>query len=77
MHIIFRGCIMNKKGFISTAALYSFFLVFCMLLILIMTTYTNNRINYKNVKIDAKQWAYDNSSLKHRYYIPPENEVIK
>ena len=74
--IIFRGCIMNKKGFISTAALYSFFLVFCMLLILIMTTYTNNRVNYKSVKIDAKKWAYDNSSLKNRYFSTPDNPII-
>lgn len=76
MLIIFRGCIMNRKGFISTAALYSFFLVFCMLLILIMTTYTNNRVNYKSVKIDAKKWAYDNSSLKNRYYSTPNNPII-
>ena len=76
MLIIFRGCIMNRKGFISTAALYSFFLVFCMLLILIMTTYTNNRVNYKSVKIDAKKWAYDKSSLKNRYYSTPDNPII-
>lgn len=76
MLIIFRGCIMNRKGFISTAALYSFFLVFCMLLILIMTTYTNNRVNYKSVKIDAKKWAYGNSSLKNRYYSTPDNPII-
>lgn len=76
MLIIFLGCIMNRKGFISTAALYSFFLVFCMLLILIMTTYTNNRVNYKNVKIDAKKWAYDNSSLKNRYFSTPDNPII-
>ena len=76
MLTIFRGCIMNRKGFISTAALYSFFLVFCMLLILIMTTYTNNRVNYKSVKIDAKKWAYDNSSLKNRYYSTPNNPII-
>ena len=76
MLIIFRGCIMNRKGFISTAAFYSFFLVFCMLLILIMTTYTNNRVNYKSVKIDAKKWAYDNSSLKNRYFSTPDNPII-
>ena len=76
MLIIFRGCIMNRKGFISTAALYSFFLVFCMLLILIMTTYTNNRVNYKSVKIDAKKWAYNNSSLKNRYFSTPDNPII-
>ena len=76
MLIIFRGCIMNRKGFISTAALYSFFLIFCMLLILIMTTYTNNRVNYKSVKIDAKKWAYDNSSLKNRYFSTPDNPII-
>lgn len=76
MLIIFLGCIMNRKGFISTAALYSFFLVFCMLLILIMTTYTNNRVNYKSVKMDAKKWAYGNSSLKNRYYSTPDNPII-
>ena len=76
MLIIFRGCIMNRICFISTAALYSFFLVFCMLLILIMTTYTNNRVNYKSVKIDAKKWAYDNSSLKNRYFSTPDNPII-
>ena len=76
MLIIFRGCIMNRKGFISTEALYYFFLVFCMLLILIMTTYTNNRVNYKSVKIDAKKWAYDNSSLKNRYFSTPDNPII-
>ena len=41
-----------------------------------MTTYTNNRVNYKNVKIDAKKWAYDNSSLKNRYFSTPDNPII-
>ena len=68
MLIIFRGCIMNRKGFISTAALYSFFLVFCMLLILIMTTYTNNRVNYKSVKNDAKETAYKDFKANKVFY---------
>lgn len=76
MLIIFRGCIMmNRKGFISTAALYSFFLVFCMLLILIMTTYTNNRVNYKSVKIDAKETAYKDFKAKNRYVDLPSSVI--
>lgn len=76
MLIIFRGCIMmNRKGFISTAALYSFFLVFCMLLILIMTTYTNNRINYKGVKNDAKETAYKDFKAKNRYVDLPSSVI--
>ena len=68
---------MNRKGFISIAALYSFFLVFCMLLVLIMTTYSDNRINFKMIKNDAKKWAYDNSVLKNRYETLPDNPIIK
>ena len=75
MLIIFRGCIMNRKGFISTAALYSFFLVFCLLLILIMTTYTNNRINYKGVKNDAKETAYKDFKAKNRYVDLPSSVI--
>lgn len=68
---------MNKKGFISISALYSFFLVFCLLLILIMTTYSDNRINFKMIKNDAKKWAYDKSTLKNRYETLPDNPIIK
>ena len=68
---------MNKKGFISISALYSFFLVFCLLLILIMTTYSDNRINFKMIKNDAKKWAYDKSILKNRYETLPDNPIIK
>lgn len=66
---------MSKKGFISTATLYSFFLVFCMLLVLIMTTYINNRVNYKMLKSDSKKQALINSKLKVRYN-SAENPVI-
>ena len=58
---------MSKKGFLSTATLYSFFLVFCLLLVLIMSTYINNRINYKMLKSDSKKQALTNSKLKVRY----------
>lgn len=57
MLIIYRGCIMikDKKGIISVSVIYSFFLIFCLLLILIMTTYTNNRVNFKLLKNDIKK----------------------
>lgn len=59
MLIIYRGCIMinrlNKKGVISISVIYSFFLIFCLLLVLILTTYTNNRINFKMLKNDIKE----------------------
>ena len=76
--IMFRGCIMNKKGFISTASLFSFFLVFCTLLILIMTTYTNNRVNFKMIKNDLKKYLITDSNtfLKSRYKTLPE-EIIE
>lgn len=66
---------MSKKGFLSTATLYSFFLVFCLLLVLIMSTYINNRINYKMLKSDSKKQALTNSKLKVRYN-STENPVI-
>ncbi|MDD5865683.1 MAG: hypothetical protein PUD07_04295 [bacterium] len=46
---------LNKKGVISISVIYSFFLVFCLLLVLILTTYTNNRINFKMLKNDIKK----------------------
>lgn len=47
--------IKDKKGVISVSVIYSFFLLFCLLLILIMTTYTNNRVNFKLLKNDIKK----------------------
>ncbi|MGN1379838.1 MAG: hypothetical protein ACI4XR_05585 [Bacilli bacterium] len=46
---------LNKKGVISISVIYSFFLVFCLLLVLILTTYTNNRLNFKMLKNDIKK----------------------
>lgn len=65
MHIIYRGCIMikDKKGIISISMIYSFFLVFCMLLVLIMTTYSNNRLNFKLIKNDLKKSYFVTESV--------------
>lgn len=65
MLIIYRGCIMirDKKGVISVSVIYSFFLIFCLLLILIMTTYTNNRINFKLLKNDIKKVFISSKSV--------------
>ena len=66
MLIIYRGCIMinrlNKKGVISISVIYSFFLIFCLLLVLILATYTNNRLNFKMLKNDIKK-KYINSDV--------------
>ena len=43
---------MNKKGFISISVVYSFFIVFLMLLLFIIDSYANNRVLIK--KIAAK-----------------------
>ena len=67
---------MSKKGFLSTATLYSFFLVFCLLLVLIMSTYINNRINYKMLKSDSKKQALTNSKLKVRYNSAENPDII-
>lgn len=67
---------MSKKGFLSTATLYSFFLVFCLLLVLIMSTYINNRINYKMLKSDSKKQALINSKLKVRYNSAVNPDII-
>lgn len=45
---------MNKKGFISTALVYSFFLVFLMLLLFIVYGFTNNRVLLNKVKSSVK-----------------------
>ena len=42
---------LNKKGFISVTVVYTFFIVFLLLLVLVATTYINNRLrltSYKN-----------------------------
>ena len=83
MLIIYRGCIMrtnyinkiNKKGVISISVIYSFFLIFCLLLVLILTTYTNNRINFKMLKNDIKERYRDSfnitpSSIKNLITLP-------
>jgi hypothetical protein len=41
---------MNNKGFISTSVVYSFFIVFLLLLLYIVDSYTTNRVLLKNVK---------------------------
>lgn len=79
MLIIYRGCIMinrlNKKGVISISVIYSFFLIFCLLLVLILTTYTNNRINFKMLKNDIKEKYSESdnvtpSSIKNLITLP-------
>lgn len=53
----------NKKGFISMSIVYSFFLVFTLLLILIMSTYVNNRLSFQTYKNDIKTRVPNGESI--------------
>ncbi|MEG0977345.1 MAG: hypothetical protein RSF02_02200 [Bacilli bacterium] len=67
----------NKKGFISITVVYSFFLVFLMMLLSITASYVNNRMLLKTMKDDVKTslgynmsgYLIDNyQSLKMNYH---------
>lgn len=45
---------MNKKGFISTSVIFAFFITFLMLLVIIITSYAQNRVLMNQVKKDVK-----------------------
>lgn len=44
----------NKKGFIAISVIFSFFIVFLMLITLNLTSYAQNRILMNQIKIDIK-----------------------
>ena len=44
----------NKKGFIATSVIYSFFLVFLMLMVTILTSSVNNRVLVGRIKEDIR-----------------------
>ena len=52
----------KKNGFISISIIYSFFLVFMLLLVLIMASYVNNRTSLNIYKKDIKVRIAKNSS---------------
>lgn len=64
---------MKKNGFISISIIYSFFVVFMLLLLLIMQTYVNNRFNFNIYKNDIRKKItdtynpYQNSGLFKDY----------
>lgn len=64
---------MKKNGFISISIIYSFFIVFMLLLLLIMSTYINNRFNFSIYKNDIKKKVteaynpYQNSDYLNTY----------
>lgn len=53
----------KKKGFIAISIIFSFFIVFLMLLTLNLTTYAQNRILMNQVKEDIKKELILNTSL--------------
>ena len=57
---------MNKKGFLSTSLVYSFFLVFLMLLLFIVTNLINNRLLVSRINNQIKEDIY---SDEFNYYL--------
>ena len=54
--LLFVGVFMKRKnGFISISMIYSFFIIFLLLLSLIMTSYVNTRIRLNIYKKDIKK----------------------
>ncbi len=45
----------KKNGFIATSLIYSFFLVFLMILVGVMANYSNDRIQLNRLKQDTKE----------------------
>ena len=60
----------NNKGFISTSIIFAFFITFLLLLVIIITSYAQNRILMNQVKKDIKS----NLVSKYEYY---ESNFIK
>lgn len=52
---------MNKKGFLSTSMVYSFFLIFLMLLIFIVANLINNRTLVSRINTEIKESIYNSS----------------
>ena len=54
---------LNKKGIIAVSIIYSFFLIFTMLLILIMSRYLNTRVLLNEYKLDIKKSFYSSYNV--------------
>lgn len=54
---------MKKNGFVSTSLIYTFFVIFLMLMIFLLNSYSSNRFLLENIKYDIKNsFAYLNSA---------------
>lgn len=51
----YKGDFMNKKGFISTALVYSFFLVFIAIILSVIIAYSSRRIMLSHIKDDTRK----------------------
>ena len=59
---------MKKNGFISISVIYSFFLIFMLLLVLIISSYVNNRYSLDIYKNDIKEF------INNKYYLYSSNK---
>lgn len=73
----------NNKGFISTSIIFAFFITFLLLLVIIITSYAQNRILMNQVKKDIKsdlvsKYNYDENAGNENddEIIPPEDVYL-
>lgn len=59
----------NKKGFISISVIYSFFVIFLLFLVLIMSSYINNRFKFNVYKNDIKKKLLSETDIYLSEYI--------
>ena len=65
----------NKKGFIATSMIYSFFLVFLMLMVTILANSINNRILVGKIKEDIRSEIDAEASFAVDY-LPSKNYAV-
>jgi len=63
----------NNNGFISTSIIFAFFITFLMLLVIIITTYAQNRILMNQVKKDMK----NNLVIKYNFNTDEISNIVK
>ena len=67
----------NNKGFISISIIYSFFVIFMLLLVLIMSTYVNNRVQSNVYKNDIKMKMTSKKLSQFSAFLIKSNQLTK
>ncbi len=60
---------MNKKGFISTALIYTFFILFLVLMVFLLNNYSSTRFIVDRYRYDIEEELYELSNADINLYI--------